>query len=51
MRLMRSYPALYIDASALALLAAAVFLLAGLPWALLAAGVALLVLNWRYGPQ
>ena len=48
---MRGYPALYIDVLALGLLAAAVFLLAGLAWALVAGGVALLVLNWRYGPQ
>ena len=38
------------DSVALALVAGAVFLLVGLPWLLLATGVALLVLNWRYGP-
>jgi hypothetical protein len=39
-----------IDVAALVLLALAVALLAGPAWALVAAGVALLVLNWRYGP-
>ncbi len=39
-----------VDTFALGLLATAVALLTGPAWALIAAGLALLVLNWRYGP-
>lgn len=46
-----SYLPVAVDVLALGLLAFAAALLAGVAWALVAAGVALLVLNWRYGPQ
>ena len=44
------YVAPALDGLGLAALVAGVFLLVGLAWALLALGVAVLVLNWRYGP-
>jgi hypothetical protein len=45
-----AYLAVGADVLGLGLLAAATAMLAGIAWALVAAGVALLVLNWRYGP-
>jgi hypothetical protein len=47
---MAAYFSLGADVVGLGLLAAATAMLAGIAWALVAAGVALLVLNWRYGP-
>jgi hypothetical protein len=47
----RDLISLLLDALGLGVLAAAVFLLAGLAWCLVASGLTLLVLNWRYGPQ